>query len=157
MQKITPFLWFDNQAEVAVKFYTSIFKDAKILSTTRYGDAGPGQPGAVMTMSFELGGQEFVALNGGPVFSFSSAISFVVDCENQAEVDFYWDKLLEGGQEQQCGWLTDKFGITWQIVPAGLSDLLSSEESEKSQRAMQAMLQMKKLDIEILRQAYENG
>lgn len=157
MQKITPFLWFDHQAEEAVKFYTSIFKDSKILSTTRYGDAGPGQPGAVMTMSFELGGQEFVALNGGPVFSFSSAISFVVDCANQAEVDFYWERLLEGGQEQQCGWLTDKFGITWQIVPAGLSDLLSSEESEKSQRAMQAMLQMKKLDIEVLRQAYENG
>jgi predicted 3-demethylubiquinone-9 3-methyltransferase (glyoxalase superfamily) len=157
MQKITPFLWFDNQAEVAVKFYTSIFKDAKILSTTRYGDAGPGQPGTVMTMSFELAGQEFVALNGGPVFTFSSAISFVVDCQTQAEVDFYWEKLLEGGQEQQCGWLTDKFGITWQIVPAGLGDLLYSEESEKSQRAMQAMLQMKKLDIEILRQAYENG
>lgn len=155
MQKITPFLWFDNQAEQAMNFYVSIFKNSKVLSVNRYGDAGPGPKGSVMTASFELDGQVFTALNGGPVYKFSPAISFVVHCETQAEVDEYWEKLSEGGKENQCAWLDDKFGVSWQIVPSALIELLSDPDPIKSGRVMQAMLQMKKIDIEKLKQAYE--
>lgn len=155
MQKITPFLWFDHQAEEAMNFYVSVFKNSKVLSVNRYGDAGPGPKGSVMTASFELDGQVFTALNGGPVYKFSPAISFVVHCETQAEVDEYWDKLSEGGKENQCAWLDDKFGVSWQIVPNVLIELLSDPDPIKSGRVMQAMLQMKKIDIEKLKQAYE--
>jgi predicted 3-demethylubiquinone-9 3-methyltransferase (glyoxalase superfamily) len=158
-QKITPFLWFDNQAEEAVNFYTSIFKNSKIGAISRYDEAGAkaaGRPkGSVMIASFQLDGQEFVALNGGPQFKFTEAISFVVNCESQEEVDEFWNKLTDGGQESQCGWLKDKFGLSWQIVPTILSELLAGKDSEKSQRVMQAMLQMKKIDISILKQAAE--
>jgi predicted 3-demethylubiquinone-9 3-methyltransferase (glyoxalase superfamily) len=157
MQKITPFLWFDDQAEEAMNYYCSIFKNSKIGSLTRYGEAGPGAPGTVMSATFQLAGQEFMALNGGPLFAFTEAISFYVNCETQEEVDELWEKLTEGGEEVQCGWLKDKYGLSWQIVPAGLSELLYSQEAEKSRRAMQAMLQMKKLDIEKIRLAYEQG
>jgi predicted 3-demethylubiquinone-9 3-methyltransferase (glyoxalase superfamily) len=161
MQKITPFLWFDGNAEEAANFYVSIFKNSKILRLTRYGKEGfeiHGRPaGTVMTVEFELEGQRFVALNGGPHFTFSPAISFVVDCKTQAEVDLYWAKLSEGGEPkaQQCGWLQDKFGLSWQIVPSVLVELLQDKDPEKSGRVMQAMLKMKKLDIGKLRQAYE--
>jgi len=157
MQKITPFLWFDTQAEEAVNFYLSIFKNSKIVNVARYGDDGAkvtGRPkGSVMTVAFQLDGQPFVALNGGPVFSFSPAISFVVDCQTQEEVDRLWDKLSAGGEQQQCGWLRDKYGVTWQIVPAVLGELMSGPDAAKSQRVMQAMLQMTKLDINGLKQA----
>lgn len=157
MQKITPFLWFDTQAEEAVNFYTSIFRNSKIVNVARYGDDAArvsGRPrGSVMTVAFELDGQPFVALNGGPVFSFSPAISFVVDCATQEEVDRLWDQLSSGGEQQQCGWLRDKYGVTWQIVPSVLGELMSHPDPAKSQRVMQAMLQMTKLDINGLRQA----
>jgi len=159
MQKITPFLWFDSSAEEAMQFYTSIFKNSKIGSVTRYDEAGSkaaGRPvGSVMTAAFQLEGQEFVAINGGPVFKFTEAISFVVSCDSQEEVDYYWNKLTEGGEESQCGWLKDKFGLSWQIVPAILSKLLSDPDPQKSKRTMQAMLQMKKIDIEKLKEAAE--
>ena len=157
MQKITPFLWFDNQAEEAMNFYTSIFKNSKAGKVTRYGEAGPGPKGSVMTASFELEGQEFTALNGGPVFHFTEAISFVVDCNSQEEVDQLWDKLTAGGEEQPCGWLKDQFGLSWQIVPAALVEMLNDPDPERSSSVMQAMLKMKKIDIQTLRQAYENG
>jgi predicted 3-demethylubiquinone-9 3-methyltransferase (glyoxalase superfamily) len=157
MQKITPFLWFNDQAEEAMNFYTSIFKNSKIGSIARYGEAGPGPKGTVMSATFQLDGQEFMALNGGPVFTFTPAISFFVNCETQGELDELWEKLSEGGEEGQCGWLKDKFGLSWQIVPSGLGELLNGKDAEKSQRAMKAMLQMKKLDIEKLKQAYEHG
>ena len=157
MQKITPFLWFDNQAEEAVNFYVSIFDNSKIKSTTRYDEAGAkasGRPaGSVMTIAFELYGQEFVALNGGPGFPFSQAVSFTVNCETQEEVDKLWDKLKEGGKEIQCGWLTDKYGMPWQITPIILPKLLSDPDPEKSKRVMQAMLKMIKIDIKTLEQA----
>jgi predicted 3-demethylubiquinone-9 3-methyltransferase (glyoxalase superfamily) len=157
MQKITPFLWFDNSAEEAMEFYTSIFKNSKIGSVTRYDEAGSkaaGRPiGSVMTAGFQLEGQEFVAINGGPVFKFTEAISFVVSCDSQEEVDYYWNKLTEGGEESQCGWLKDKFGLSWQIVPAILSKLLGDPDPQKSKRTMQAMLQMKKIDIAKLKEA----
>lgn len=153
MQKITPFLWFDNQAEEAVKFYISIFKNSKIKKVARYGEAGPGRKGSVMTIEFQLEGQDFVALNGGPRFKFTEATSFVVNCKTQAEVDRFWKKLSAGGKEVQCGWLKDKYGLSWQIVPAVLGELMSSEDATKSQRVMQAMLKMVKLDIEKLKQA----
>jgi predicted 3-demethylubiquinone-9 3-methyltransferase (glyoxalase superfamily) len=153
IQKISPFLWFDHQAEEAVHFYTSIFKNSKIELVTHYGDAGPGPKGSVMTIAFQLGGQEFVALNGGPHFKFTEAISFVVNCESQEEVDHYWEKLTEGGAEVQCGWLKDKFGLSWQIVPTILVELLQIKDAEKSQRVMKAMFQMKKLDIAALKAA----
>jgi len=159
MQKITPFLWFDNQAEEAVNFYTSIFKHSKIDTVTRYGEAGAevsGRPkGTVMTVSFELEGQEFIALNGGPQFTFSPAISFVVNCETQQEVDELWEKLSEGGEKQRCGWLKDKYGVSWQIVPIVLVEMLQDKDAEKSKRVMEALLQMDKIDIETLKQAYE--
>jgi len=155
MQKITPFLWFDNRAEEAMNFYTSIFKNSKVGSVCRYGDAGPGPKGTVMTASFQLEGQELVALNGGPIFHFTEAISFSVNCETQEEVDDFWEKLSAGGEKQRCGWLKDKFGLSWQIVPSALSEMLQDKNPQKSSRVMQAMLQMQKLDIKGLRQAYE--
>jgi len=155
--KITPFLWFDNQAEEAVGFYTSVFKNSKIETVTRYGDAGPGPKGSVMTIAFELDGQEFVALNGGPQFKFTPAISFVVNCESQEEVDDLWAKLSEGGREIECGWLQDKYGLSWQIVPTVLLKLLQDKDTVRSQRVMKAMLQMKKLDIAGLEEAYRGG
>jgi predicted 3-demethylubiquinone-9 3-methyltransferase (glyoxalase superfamily) len=163
VQKITPCLWFDNQAEDAAKFYVSIFENSAIGAVTRYGKEGSevhGRPeGSAMTVSFRLEGQEFTALNGGPHFKFTEAISFVVKCETEAEVDRYWDKLTEGGDEraQQCGWLKDKFGVSWQIVPVALFEMLSGADKEKSGRAMQAMLQMKKLDLPALHRAYEGN
>src|SRR5262245_47243010 len=155
MPKITPFLWFDNNAEEAVNFYTSVFPNSKITRMVRYGDAGPGPKGSVMTASFELDGQSFTALNGGPHFKFSEAISFVVHCKTQDEVDTYWSKLSAGGQESQCGWLKDKFGLSWQIVPTVLPELLADKDPAKARRVMEAMLQMKKIDIEALKHAQE--
>src|SRR5438105_4180284 len=159
MQKITPFLWFDNQAEEAVNFYCSIFKNSKTGSVARYDEEGAKAAqrpkGSVMTAAFELEGQEFVALNGGPIFKFTEAISFVVNCETQEEVDYYWQKLSEGGEESVCGWLKDKFGLSWQVVPTILSKFLSDPDPQKSQRVMQAMLQMKKIDIPALQKAYD--
>lgn len=159
MQKITPFLWFDDQAEAAVKFYTAIFKHSKILKVARYSESGAKasgrKKGSVMTIAFRLNGQEFVALNGGPVFKFTEAISLVVNCKTQAEVDHFWKKLSAGGKEIQCGWLKDKYGVSWQIVPAELGKLMSSKDAAKSQRVMQAVLQMGKLDIKKLKAAYE--
>src|SRR5262245_53488082 len=155
MQKITPFLWFNNNAEEAMNFYVSIFKNSKVVSVARYGDAGPGPKGSVMTANFLLNGQEFVALNGGPQFKFTEAISFVVNCETQLEVDEFWDKLTEGGEESMCGWLKDKFGLSWQIVPTILVKLLQDKDPVKAKRVMEAMLQMKKIDINKLKQAYE--
>ena len=153
-QKITPFLWLDNQAEEAVNFYSSIFKNSKVKNMTRYGDAGPGPAGSVMTASFELDGQEFIALNGGPHFKFTEAISFVIDCDTQEEVDHYWYKLSAGGAESQCGWLKDKFGLSWQVVPNILIKLLGDKDKAKANRVMQVMMTMKKIDIAKLEQAY---
>ena len=150
MQKITPFLWFDGNAEEAMNFYTSIFRNAKVGSISRYGEAGPGPAGSVLTASFELEGLQFTALNGGPHFKFNEAISFHVACESQAEVDYFWDRLGAGGQIQQCGWLKDKFGVSWQIVPTALPRLLGDPDRTRANRVMQAMLQMKKLDIAAL-------
>ena len=155
MQKITPFLWFDGKAEEAMRFYVSIFKNSKIGSITRYGDAGPGPKGTVMVVTFQLDGQEFIALNGGPQFTFSPAISLVVNCETQGEVDAFWEKLSEGGEKLQCGWLKDKYGLSWQIVPTVLGEMMQDKDEEKSQRVMKAMLQMNKIDIGRLKQAYE--
>jgi predicted 3-demethylubiquinone-9 3-methyltransferase (glyoxalase superfamily) len=157
MQKITPFLWFNDQAEEAMNFYTAIFKNSKIGSVSRYGEGGPGPQGSVMTATFELDGQQFMALNGGPLFTFTEAISFFVNCETQAEVDELWEKLTEGGEESQCGWLKDKYGLSWQIVPSVLGELLNDPDAEKARRVMNAMLQMKKIDIAGLRSAYEQG
>ncbi|MFI5323388.1 MAG: VOC family protein [Thermodesulfobacteriota bacterium] len=158
MQKITPFLWFDKQAEEAANFYTSIFKNSRILKVVRYDEAGTeasGRPkGTVMTVAFVLEGQEFVALNGGPHFTFSPAISFVVNCETQEEVDELWEKLSEGGEKQRCAWLKDKYGVSWQIVPTVLVEMLQDRDPEKSKRVMNAMLQMDKIDIQALKQAY---
>jgi predicted 3-demethylubiquinone-9 3-methyltransferase (glyoxalase superfamily) len=153
-QKITPFLWFDHHAEEAVGFYTSIFKDSKVGTVTRYGEAGPGPKGSVMTMAFELDGQGFVALNGGPQFQFTPAISFVINCESQEEVDHYWETLSAGGQEIQCGWLRDKYGVSWQVVPTALIDMLHDKDATRAQRVMKAMLQMKKIEIARLEEAY---
>jgi predicted 3-demethylubiquinone-9 3-methyltransferase (glyoxalase superfamily) len=155
MQKITPFLWFDNNAEQAVKFYLSIFKDSKILSTTRYGEAGPGPAGTVLTISFQLEGQEFVALNGGPQFPFTEAISLSVNADTQEEVDEFWEKLSEGGEKSRCGWLKDKFGLSWQVNPSILGEMLQDSDPEKAKRVMLAMLQMDKIDIAKLKQAYD--
>jgi predicted 3-demethylubiquinone-9 3-methyltransferase (glyoxalase superfamily) len=154
-QKITTFLWFDNNAEEAVNFYVSIFKNSKVLKTTRYGEIGPGPKGAVMTISFQLDGEEFTALNGGPQFKFTEAMSLVVHCQTQEEVDYFWEKLSAGGEKVECGWLKDKFGLSWQIVPDVLLELLEDSDEQKSQRVMKAMMQMKKLDIQGLKQAAE--
>ena len=156
MQNITPFLWFDKEAEEAANFYVSIFKDAKILTVSRYGDAGPGPKGQAMVVKFELMGQVFMALNGGPHFKFTEAISFLVDCDSQEEVDYHWEKLLAGGgQPSQCGWLKDKYGLSWQIVPTILGQLMADKDPEKSKRVMQAMLKMVKLDVAGLKRAYD--
>lgn len=153
--RITPFLWFDGQAEEATKFYTSIFKNSRIVESVRYGEAGPGPAGTVMTVAFELDGQPFVALNGGPQFRFTEAVSFVVNCTDQQETDYYWDRLLAGGTPQQCGWLKDRFGLSWQIVPTSVIDMLKARDPVKSQRVMAAVMQMIKIDIAQARQAYE--
>jgi len=156
MQKITPFLWFDNNAEEAINLYVSIFKNSKVGKVSRYGDAGPGPKGSVMTATFELEGQEFMALNGGPHFKFTPAISLFVNCETQEEVDEIWNKFLSaGGKADQCGWLTDKYGLSWQIIPKALGVMLSDPDPEKSQRVMKAMMQMVKIDIAGLKRAYE--
>ncbi len=159
MQKVTPCLWFDNQAEEAVNLYVSLFRNSKIGRLARYGEEGAkisGRPrGTVMTVVFELDGQEFMALNGGPLFKFTEAISFIVNCETQQEVDRLWDKLSEGGEKGQCGWLKDKYGVSWQIVPRVLGEMLQDKDPKKSERVMKALLQMKKIDIKGLRQAYE--
>jgi len=157
MQKITPFLWFDGNAEEAMNFYVSIFKNSKIVSVRRYGDAGPGPKGTVMTGTFQLDGQEFYALNGGPVYKFSPAISFFVDCKSQEEVDTLYDKLSAGGEKEPCGWLRDKYGISWQIIPSALGKMLGDKDPKKAGSVMQAMLQMKKIDIKKLEQAYDRG
>jgi predicted 3-demethylubiquinone-9 3-methyltransferase (glyoxalase superfamily) len=154
-KKITTFLTFDGQAEEAIEFYTSIFPDSKILSTSRYGAGGPGPEGSLMSATFELAGQEFVALNGGPSFTFSQGISLFVDCETQDEVDELWERLTDGGEPGPCGWLTDRFGVSWQIIPRTLGELLNDDDPEKAQRVMQAMLQMRKIEIEGLQRAYE--
>jgi predicted 3-demethylubiquinone-9 3-methyltransferase (glyoxalase superfamily) len=153
MQKITPCLWFDSEGEEAANFYTSVFPNSRIIDVAHYGEAGPRPAGTVMTVSFELDGQEFVALNGGPEFTFNEAISFQVDCKDQEEVDTFWSALSEGGEEGPCGWLKDKFGVSWQIVPTVLSELLADPDRAKSQRVMQAMLGMKKIEIDGLQRA----
>jgi predicted 3-demethylubiquinone-9 3-methyltransferase (glyoxalase superfamily) len=154
-QKITPFLWFDSNAEEAVNFYTSIFKNSRILDVARWGEGGPGPKGSVMTMGFELEGQQFTALNGGPHFKFTEAVSFYVNCETQKEVDELWDQLIAGGQAQQCGWLKDKFGLSWQIIPSTLIRMMKDKDPAKAKRVMQAMMQMVKIDIARLQQAYD--
>ena len=156
-QKITPFLWFDTQAEAAAQFYTSIFKNSKILETSRYGEAGPGPKGSVMVIKFQIAGMDVTALNGGPRFKFSEAFSFVVSCDNQQEIDEYWRKLTAGGgEESMCGWLKDKFGFSWQIVPKNMGKLMNQKDPQKANRVVQALLQMKKLDIAKLEQAAED-
>lgn len=157
MQKITPFLWFNNNAEEAVEFYTSVFKDSKVLSMSRYSDDAHGRKGSVMTIEFLINGQEFVALNGGPEFSFTPAVSFFIKCQDQQEVDYYWDKLSAGGQIMECGWLQDKFGVSWQVVPVTLQKLLNDKDPAKAQRVTQALYKMKKLDIAALEKAYNGG
>jgi predicted 3-demethylubiquinone-9 3-methyltransferase (glyoxalase superfamily) len=154
-QKITPFLWFDTEAEEAANFYVSIFKNSKILSISRYGDAGPRPKGSAMTVAFELEGQKFIALNGGPQYKFTEAISLSVECKTQEEVDEFWEKLSRGGEEGPCGWLKDKYGLSWQINPTVLGQMLSDSDPKKSKRAMEAMLKMKKIDIKKLQQAYD--
>jgi predicted 3-demethylubiquinone-9 3-methyltransferase (glyoxalase superfamily) len=155
MRGITPFLWFNDQAEEAMKFYVSIFPNSKVGTVTRYGDAGPGPRGTVMTATFQIGGQEFIALNGGPQFKFTEAISFVVNCDTQQEVDRLWDKLSEGGSKSRCGWLKDKYGLSWQVVPIALGEMLADKGPAKASRVMQAMMQMDKIDTTILKQAYD--
>ncbi len=155
MQKITPFLWFDNNAEEAMIFYTSIFKNSRIGKVTRYGDAGPGPKGEVMSGTFQLDGQDFMALNGGPMYTFTPAISFMVDCKTQEDVDHFWEKLSEGGSKDRCGWLKDKYGVSWQIVPTILGILLNDPDPVKAERVMKAMLQMDKLIIKDLKAAYD--
>ena len=155
MQKITPFLWFDNQAEEAMNLYVSLFKNSKVLGVSRYGEGGPGPAGTVMTATFQLDGQEFMVLNGGPEFKFTEAISLFVNCETQEEVDELWEKLSEGGEISQCGWLKDKYGLPWQIVPTALGEMLGDPDLKKAQSVMQAMLQMTKIDIAALRRAYD--
>jgi predicted 3-demethylubiquinone-9 3-methyltransferase (glyoxalase superfamily) len=157
MEKITPFLWFDGKAEEAMNFYISIFKNSKMVSVTRFGEAGPGPKGTVMTATFQLDAQQFVAINGGPQFTFTPAISFFVNCETQQEVDDLWDKLSEGGEKGRCGWLKDKYGLSWQIVPSALGKMLHDKDAEKSKRVVKAMLQMTKIDVKGLQQACDQG
>jgi predicted 3-demethylubiquinone-9 3-methyltransferase (glyoxalase superfamily) len=155
MQKITPFLWFDGKAEEAMNFYVSVIPNSKVISITRVGDAGPGPKGSVLTANFQLHGVEFAALNGGPQFKFTEAVSFVINCETQEEVDKYWEKLSEGGKKSECGWLKDKYGLSWQIVPIQLLQMIADKDPQKADRTMKAMMKMQKLDIKILKQAYE--
>ncbi|MCU1335668.1 MAG: hypothetical protein JWO19_1249 [Bryobacterales bacterium] len=154
-QKITTFLWFDNNAEEAINHYISIFKNSKVLNVTRNGEGGPGPKGTVLTATFELEGQKFMALNGGPIFKFTEAISLFVDCETQEEVDDLWEKLSAGGQPSRCGWLKDKFGLSWQIIPRVLGEMLRDKDPHKAKRVMDAMLKMNKIDVKLLKQAYE--
>jgi predicted 3-demethylubiquinone-9 3-methyltransferase (glyoxalase superfamily) len=154
LQKITPFLWFDHEAEEAARFYTTVFENSRIEAVTRYGESGPGPKGSVMTVAFELDGQKFVALNGGPAFKFTEAISFVVNCENQQEVDEMWEKLSSGGNEIECGWLKDRYGLCWQIVPAVFFEMMQDPDAERKERVIRAMFQMKKFDIAGLEAAY---
>jgi len=155
MQKITPFLWFDGNAEEAVNFYTSTLKNSRIVNMSRYGDGAPAPKGTVMSATFILEGQEFMALNGGPMFTFSPAISFFVKCETQEEIDMLWEKLSAGGKKERCGWLKDKFGVSWQIIPPVLGEMLQDKDPQRAQRVMQAMMQMDKIDIKKLKQAYD--
>jgi predicted 3-demethylubiquinone-9 3-methyltransferase (glyoxalase superfamily) len=157
MQRITPFLWFNDNAEQAVNFYLSVFKNSKITDITHYGDAGPGPKGSVMTLAYQLDGQDFVAINGGPSYTISPAISFVVNCDTQEEIDYYWEKLSAGGKEVQCGWLQDKFGVSWQIVPPLLIELIGDPDKAKADRVMKAMLKMIKLDINAIKEAAKQG
>jgi predicted 3-demethylubiquinone-9 3-methyltransferase (glyoxalase superfamily) len=157
MQKITPFLWFDGKAEEAMNFYVSIFKNSRVVSVTRYGEAGPGPKGTVMSATFQLEGQDFFALNGGPQFTFTPAISLFVTCQTQEEVDELWEKLSEGGQKDRCGWLRDRYGLSWQIIPSALGTMLQDKDPQKANRVMKAMLQMGKIDIKTLKQAYDQG
>jgi predicted 3-demethylubiquinone-9 3-methyltransferase (glyoxalase superfamily) len=152
-QRIIPNLWFDSEAEQAAAFYTSVFEDSRIVGTTRYPEGSPGEPGSVMTVEFELRGQRFVGINGGPMFPFTEAVSFQVDCADQAQVDYFWERLSEGGQEGQCGWLKDRFGVSWQVVPEGMDAVFADPDPARAQRAMQAMLGMSKLDVRALREA----
>ena len=154
MQKIRPFLWFDNQAEEAAHFYVSIFKNSKIGNISRYGEGGPGKKGTAMSVTFQLDGEEFMALNGGPLFKFTEAISFFVNCETQEEVDELWEKLSAGGEKSRCGWLKDKYGLSWQIIPSALGRMLSNHEAGNSKKAFEAMMKMDKIDIKTLEQAY---
>ena len=155
MSKITPFLWFDTQAEEAAKFYTAVFPNSKITNTNYYGDGGPMAKGTALTVSFELNGLEFTALNAGPIFKFTEAVSFYIHCKDQQEIDYYWDKLTEGGQPSQCGWLKDKYGLSWQVVPEQLGKMLSDKDRAKAQRAMNAMMKMTKLDLPALQKAFD--
>ncbi len=155
MKSITPFLWFDSQAEEAMEFYTSLFPDSKVLNVARYGDAGPGKAGSVMTANFELLGREFMLINGGPHYSLTPAFSMFVSCESQDEVDTLWDALLEGGRADQCGWLQDRYGLSWQIIPTALMELMGDPDPAKSQRVMEAMLKMQKIEIALLQAAYD--
>jgi len=156
--KITPFLWFDGQAEDAANFYVSVFRDnSRIVSVSRYPENSPGEPGSVMTVEFELGGDTFIALNGGPEYQFTPAVSFSIECKNQEEVDWYWSRLTEGGREVQCGWLQDKYGLSWQVVPTLLPELLKSDDEKKADAVMQAMLKMVKLDVKALQDAYDHA
>jgi predicted 3-demethylubiquinone-9 3-methyltransferase (glyoxalase superfamily) len=157
MQRISTCLWFDNKAEEAANFYMSIFKDSKVIDTMRWGDTGPGPKGSVLAVTFEINGYEIIALNGGPHYSFTPAISLFVKCKTQDEVDHYWDKLLAGGKPMQCGWLTDRFGVSWQIVPTILGEMLQDKDTARANRVMQAMMQMVKLDIATLQKAYHGG
>ncbi|MGZ5332442.1 MAG: VOC family protein [Solirubrobacterales bacterium] len=152
-QKITPNLWFDTEAEEAAEFYTSVFKNSQIVNVTHYTEAGPREAGMVMTVEFELDGQRFVGINGGPEFKFDEAVSFEIDCETQDEIDYYWEALTEGGKESMCGWLQDKYGLSWQVVPTGMEELFADPDPERAKRAMEAMLKMRKLDIAALRSA----
>jgi predicted 3-demethylubiquinone-9 3-methyltransferase (glyoxalase superfamily) len=152
-QKIIPNLWFDTEAEEAARFYVSVFRNSRIVNVSHYTDAGPREAGTVMTVEFELDGNPFVAINGGPQFSFDEAVSFAISCEDQGEVDYYWERLTEGGEESRCGWLEDRYGLSWQVVPKGMEELFADPDPERSKRAMEAMLQMRKLDIEALRRA----
>jgi predicted 3-demethylubiquinone-9 3-methyltransferase (glyoxalase superfamily) len=157
MPKITPNLWFDTEAEEAAEFYTSIFENSRIVSKSHYGEAGPRDAGTVMTVEWEIDGQRFVGINGGPQFKFDEAVSFSIDCADQDEVDYFWEKLSDGGREGQCGWLSDRFGLSWQVVPAGMGSVLGDPDPERSRRAMQAMLKMSKLDIDALRRAADEA
>jgi predicted 3-demethylubiquinone-9 3-methyltransferase (glyoxalase superfamily) len=156
-QKIIPSLWFDTEAEAAAGFYTSVFKDSRIVNVTHYTEAGPREAGTVMTVEFELDGQRFVGINGGPEFRFNEAVSFQIDCADQDEVDYYWDRLTEGGEEGPCGWLKDRYGLSWQVVPTGMDALFADPDPKRAERAMQAMFAMQKLDIAALRRAADGG
>jgi predicted 3-demethylubiquinone-9 3-methyltransferase (glyoxalase superfamily) len=156
-QKIIPNLWFDTEAEEAANFYISVFENSRIVNVARYTDVGPGEPGTVMTVEFDLDGHRFVGINGGPQFQFDEAVSFQISCETQDEVDYYWERLTEGGEESQCGWLKDRYGLSWQVVPTGMEEVFSDPDPERAKRAMTAMLEMRKLDIEALRSAADGA